>query len=214
MLEDFIDSVDHYSDEEEEQSNKIQRVHSNYPLKTLDTVIIVPTPFQSVVQHLLTGATPYEIMSSDTNSVGVMYERDSCGFILLKEDIRFSVSDLVECNHIIVLSSVQCLDESITNSVCSLSDDESMAGKIPPASDTTAVGAGAAHHMTESLSKNSNNCTILVDRRSSTRVELDSVVRLWTALGGLLPPFDSSLETVARDFKRQFPINRKVPMYS
>jgi hypothetical protein len=214
MLEDFLDSVDHFSDEEEDHSNKIQRVHSTYPSKTLDIVIIVPTPFQSAVQHLLTETAPYEIILSDTNSVGVMYERDSCGFILLKEDMRFSVSDLVECNHIIVLSSVQCLDESITNSVCSLSDDESMVGKLSPASDTTAVGAGAAHHLTESISKNSHNCTILVDRRSSTRVELDSIIRLWTALSGLLPSFDGSLETVARDFKRQFPINRKVPMYS
>lgn len=219
MLEEFLNSIEgDVSDDDTigvPLDKRTLRLSTDCPIMKFETIVVAPKPFHTAVTHLLTPDTPRYDLVSDACIVGCVSVSGSCGLIILDREVRFNLTDMFECDDVIVLTSSLNIEDSSSNVLRCLSTNASVSSKFPyTASDI--VRSTAAQLMTESLSTTRFQCTVLIDNRSSIRIGLDTVLRLWSGVSALIPGISTELAStlIKTNFHKEMPLNRTVPLYS
>ena len=210
MLDNFLDSVDVFSSDDEivEQPDFHVKVSISTDRLFAETTVVAARPSSITFSYLFDSDEGIPIICNATKAVigRVVLFRGIAFVSVNRQQTRFNVSDIVETSRIIVLHSQQ----SRSNSIIMFTSSSLSPGNRP----IPTFGGLAADQYTQCLIRGLE-CTVIINEHTSIQADLDGIMSQWHALSKLVPEIaDYSEDRVKQEFKRVFPINKKVPLYT
>lgn len=206
-MDHFLDSIEPSISDEENWDQNMQffpTVTVSGEIRKVTTAVIATFPESIALSPLIQDRPKSTILNGDAVIGDVVYT-DAHAFLLLREDARFNLAQVVDADSVVVISSAR----SGNDHVSALS--ERFSTHIPKTQ--LAIEGVAADQLTQSMIQ-SKSCMVLVNEHTSIRVELDGLFALAQGLAHVLGLPQPDVESVTKEFKRQVPINKKVPLYT
>jgi hypothetical protein len=212
-MDHFLDSVEpDFSDSEYDlrPQNRLVKLDSTSPKRSVSRVIVASHPDSIVLDEILvqTGA-PSSPITSASGPVGTLYYVGNDAVISFNNSVtRFALCDLIDdYTHLVVLASQMYR----TNMCAILSTD----AKLTTAPRDLAIDSMAAFLLTEAI-KSGKQASAVVNLHTSIRAEFDGLWNLWETISHTIlqgwPRIDPRV--VANRFRKECPLNKKIPLYS
>ena len=201
---------DHLVSEEDDEPDWdvvpiVSSVHTPRGLLTVGTLVIATKPTSLAVSHLnQTIGNP--LMSGENEVLGYTFTRGDVEFVILEKDVRFDPRQVVDFRYLVLLHS-----QPGTHGVISSLSTKQSTSKGP----AHPIHGMAADQFTRSVIRGTESCTVLVNEYSTLHVELEGLLQLWSVVSAEIGIEDPTAEeSIKEAFRRQVPINKRVPMYT
>ena len=194
------------SDSDQLDESRFLKIRMTGVMRKVSQLVFCTKPESAVISALLDQHSVGTEIIPDIGSIS--YIGNSAFVLLESTKYRFAISDLVESyEHLIVLTSKHGRSD-----ICSVMSTNP---KFNCAKRGLSLEGLPAFLVTDAL-KDGKQATALINVHSSIRVEFDGLWALWESLIKIsssdLPELDMS--KTADRFRRDSPLNTKIPLYS